>query len=192
MTSNTTRTPSTVRTAPAAAPPRAGRGGPRRRRRPQGDLQRRPLQRPPRADRHLGPARPARGSSSSGSRPLREGIAQVVYEAGPTGFALARRLRAEGFRAEVIAPSKTPGPGRPGGQERPPGLPPAGGLRPKGLLQPVRVPTEQEEADRQVLRLRGRRKGKASADRRPARVEAADRGPRRGPAVRPGVRLALQ
>src|SRR5918995_3700394 len=39
-------------------------------------------------------------------RPIREGIAQVVYEAGPTGFALARRLRAEGYNAQVIAPSK--------------------------------------------------------------------------------------
>ena len=39
-------------------------------------------------------------------RPIREGIAQVVYEAGPTGFALARRLRSEGFNAQVIAPSK--------------------------------------------------------------------------------------
>src|SRR3954454_1833472 len=39
-------------------------------------------------------------------RPLREGIAQVVYEAGPTGFTLARRLRAEGYNAQVIAPSK--------------------------------------------------------------------------------------
>src|ERR687889_2407549 len=39
-------------------------------------------------------------------RPIREGIAQVVYEAGPTGFTLARRLRAEGYKAQVIAPSK--------------------------------------------------------------------------------------
>ena len=39
-------------------------------------------------------------------RPLREGIAQVVSEAGPTGFGLARRLRAEGYQAQVIAPSK--------------------------------------------------------------------------------------
>ena len=39
-------------------------------------------------------------------RPLREGVAQVVYEAGPTGFGLARRLRAEGFKAQVITPSK--------------------------------------------------------------------------------------
>src|SRR6478752_7012697 len=32
-------------------------------------------------------------------RPLREGIVQVVYEAGPTGFGLARRLRSEGYTA---------------------------------------------------------------------------------------------
>src|SRR5689334_16931525 len=29
-------------------------------------------------------------------RPIRDQVAQVVYEAGPTGFALVRRLRAEG------------------------------------------------------------------------------------------------
>ena len=39
-------------------------------------------------------------------RPIREGIAQVVYEAGPTGYALTRRLRSEGYTAQVIAPSK--------------------------------------------------------------------------------------
>src|SRR5512143_3996416 len=78
--------------------------------------------------------------------PLLEHIAQVVYEAGPTGFALVRRLRAEGFPAEVIAPSKTltaPGP-----------EPKTDRLdcrrlatfAQKGLLQPVRVPTEPEQA----------------------------------------------
>ena len=40
--------------------------------------------------------------------PLREGIAKVIYEAGPTGFALVRRLRADADRAEVIAPARTP------------------------------------------------------------------------------------
>ena len=39
-------------------------------------------------------------------RPIGEGIARVVYEAGPTGYALARRLRSEGYDAQVIAPSK--------------------------------------------------------------------------------------
>lgn len=32
----------------------------------------------------------------------------VVYEAGPTGFGLARALLAKGYSCEVIAPSKTP------------------------------------------------------------------------------------
>lgn len=32
----------------------------------------------------------------------------ICYEAGPTGFVLARRLRALGFECEVVAPSKIP------------------------------------------------------------------------------------
>src|SRR3954452_20542005 len=79
--------------------------------------------------------------------------AGIVYEAGPTGFALARRLRAAGLPAQVIATSKVLAPV---GQEakcdrldcRRLAL-----LASKGLLHPVRIPTEQEEADRQVLRL---------------------------------------
>src|SRR5512143_566041 len=43
------------------------------------------------------PARPA--LLAERLAPLREHVAQVVYEAGPTGFALARHLRADGFGA---------------------------------------------------------------------------------------------
>lgn len=39
-------------------------------------------------------------------RPIREGINQVFYEAGPNGVGPARRLRTEGYEAEVFAPSK--------------------------------------------------------------------------------------
>ena len=114
-----------------AAPPRAGRGGPRRRRRPQGDLPRRPLQRPPRAPRHLGPARPARSSSSSGCAPIRE--------AGRPGRLRGRadRLRpgppppGRGLPGRGHRPLEAARPGRPGGQERPPRLPPAGQLSPR-------------------------------------------------------------
>ena len=86
--------------------------------------------------------------------PVKAHVAQVVYEAGPTGYCLVRRLRAEGFQADVIATSKM--------------------LRTvcvesksdrldcrrlaehaaKRLLKAVYVPTEQEERDRQILRLR--------------------------------------
>lgn len=34
------------------------------------------------------------------------GPVAVAYEAGPTGFGLARALRAAGLRCEVVAPSK--------------------------------------------------------------------------------------
>jgi transposase len=87
-------------------------------------------------------------------RPLREGIAQVVYEAGPTGFGLARRLRAEGYEVQVIAPSKLLASVGPEAKSDRLDCRRLAQLSAKGLLHPVRVPTEQEEADRQVLRLR--------------------------------------
>jgi transposase len=86
--------------------------------------------------------------------PIREQAAQVVYEAGPTGFALVRRLRASGYSAEVIAPSKIPA--MPGPESKSDRLDcrKLAVFAQKGLLRSVRVPTEQEEADRQVVRLR--------------------------------------
>src|SRR5512147_349376 len=87
-------------------------------------------------------------------RPVREGIAQIVYEAGPTGFGLARHLRAEGYAAQVIAPSKLLAPVGPEAKSDRLDCRRLAQLSAKGLLHPVRVPTEQEEADRQVLRLR--------------------------------------
>jgi transposase len=85
---------------------------------------------------------------------MRPHIERVVYEAGPTGFTLARALRAAGLRADVVAPGHTP-------------VTPVRGakcdrldsrnlacLSAKGLLHAVRVPTEREESERQVLRLR--------------------------------------
>lgn len=87
-------------------------------------------------------------------RPFQQRIAKVVYEAGPVGFGLVRRLRAAGFDADVIAPSKIPTlPGAEPKSDRLDGRKLAM-FALKGLLQPVRVPTEQEEADRQVVRLR--------------------------------------
>ena len=85
---------------------------------------------------------------------IREQVAQVVYEAGPTGFALVRRLRAAGYSAEVIAPSKIPT--MPGPEAKSDRLDcrKLAVFAQKGLLRSVRVPDEQEEADRQVVRLR--------------------------------------
>ena len=84
----------------------------------------------------------------------RSNIKRVVYEAGPTGYGLVRALRSAGFNSEVIAPSKTP---------RAPGKSPKADRLDskklaeyafKDLLKPIRVPTEVEEIDRQVIRLR--------------------------------------
>jgi transposase len=98
------------------------------------------------------PAEPAALSDSLAH--IRPRIARIVYEAGPTGFGLARRLTADGYPVEVIAPSKVlaaPGPDTKTDQLdcRRLAL-----FSVKGLLSAVRIPTEQEEADRQVLRLR--------------------------------------
>jgi transposase len=87
-------------------------------------------------------------------RPIQKQVAQVVYEAGPTGFGLARRLGAEGFSAEVIATSKLLTPVGPEAKCDRLDCRRLALLASKGLLHPVRIPTEQEEADRQVLRLR--------------------------------------
>ncbi|QDV39511.1 IS110 family RNA-guided transposase [Tautonia plasticadhaerens] len=93
-------------------------------------------------------------SLSERPKPIGSQVARVVYEAGPTGFTLARRLRSSGLRAGVIAPSKTPTmPGPEAESDRLDRRKLAVFAR-KGPLQPVRVPEEREGADRRVLRLR--------------------------------------
>ncbi|MCL8010888.1 transposase [Streptomyces sp. AS02] len=78
----------------------------------------------------------------------------VVYEAGPTGFGLARASTAAGVRCVVVAPSKV---------ERPPGdrvktdrrdAERLARLLRIGEVPAVRVPTEAEEAARDLVRAR--------------------------------------
>ena len=78
----------------------------------------------------------------------------VAYEAGPTGFGLARALQQVGVRCVVVAPSKL---------ERPPGdrvktdrrdAERLARLLNIGELPAVRVPTELEEAARDLVRAR--------------------------------------
>jgi transposase len=78
----------------------------------------------------------------------------VTYEAGPTGFGLARALQAAGVRCVVVAPSKL---------ERPPGdrvktdrrdAERLARLLRIGELPGVRVPSEAEEAARDLVRAR--------------------------------------
>lgn len=85
---------------------------------------------------------------------VRGQVAQVVYEAGPTGFGLVRYLWNEGFPAEVVAPSQVPKTA--GGSDKSDGLDAddlaffAG----KGMLKGLYVPSPEEESDRQVERRR--------------------------------------
>ena len=98
------------------------------------------------------PARPE--LLSARLAPITGQIAGIVYEAGPTGFGLARRLNAAGLPAQVIATSKILAPVGPEAKCDRLDCRRLALLAAKGLLHPVRIPTEQEEADRQVLRLR--------------------------------------
>jgi transposase len=82
------------------------------------------------------------------------GPVAVAYEAGPTGFGLARALTAAGIRCVVVAPSKL---------ERPPGdriktdkrdAARLAGLLHIGEVPAVRVPGEAEQAARDLVRAR--------------------------------------
>jgi transposase len=87
------------------------------------------------------------------------GPSRVVYEAGPTGFALYRAARAAGVEIEVIAPSKT---ARPSGDRVKNDRKDAellARLAMAGQLTAVVVPSEFVEAARHLARTREQVRG---------------------------------
>lgn len=86
--------------------------------------------------------------------PLRRALKEVVYEAGPTGYGLARLLRGAGVPVSVVAPSKTPRQSDESAKSDRLDCIALAEYSAARLLRAVTVPSEQEEADRQVLRLR--------------------------------------
>jgi len=87
-------------------------------------------------------------------RELGGGSLQCAYEAGPCGYQLQRRLRAEGIECAVIAPSLTPvKPGERIKTDRRDARKLAEHLR-AGLLTEVAAPSEAEEAARDLCRCR--------------------------------------
>lgn len=78
----------------------------------------------------------------------------IVYEAGPTGYELVRGLREHNLNGDVIAPGKTPRPANEDNKSDTLDCREIALYSEKGMLTPVVVPTRQEEADRQVTRLR--------------------------------------
>lgn len=84
----------------------------------------------------------------------RQGAVHCCYEAGPCGFELQRALTARGIPCEVIAPALIPR--RPGDRiktdRRDAGH--LAVLYRAGALTPIHIPTDQEEAARDLLRCR--------------------------------------
>ncbi len=87
-------------------------------------------------------------------RVQRQGPVRCCYEAGPCGFELQRYLRAKEVPCEIIAPTLIPR--RPGDRiktDRRDARQLAVLYR-AGALTPIHIPTEQEEAARDLLRCR--------------------------------------
>jgi transposase len=91
---------------------------------------------------------------------LKPGLKKIVYEAGPTGFSLARTLKLASLPVAVIAPSKTLRPAAVDSKSDRLDCRKLAEFASKDLLTEVAIPTEQEEADRQVVRLRNQLRDK--------------------------------
>jgi transposase len=76
-------------------------------------------------------------------------IALIAYEAGPTGFVLARALEDAGLPVLVAAPSRIPRPVTTGDSLDSLQL---AEMAMRGSLKPIAMPTETEEAQRSLIR----------------------------------------
>lgn len=83
---------------------------------------------------------------------LKKALKMVVYEAGPTGYGLARSLQKADLPVQVISPSNTPRPSKRLSKTDRLDCCQLAEFAAKDLLHPVTIPSEQEEADRQLVR----------------------------------------
>lgn len=81
-------------------------------------------------------------------------VAGVAYEAGPTGFSLARALQSAQIPVVVAAPSKIPRSIRAGSKTDRLDCLKLAQYVAKGMIRPIAIPTSQEEAHRALLRRR--------------------------------------
>ena len=111
-------------------------------------------QRAARSPDHLGPEarEPGGGSRVAKARSVSTSPASHV-RGGPTGFEPARRLQAEKIPVKVVAASKLPVAAVDSKSDRL-DCRKLALYSAKGLVHAVRIPTAQEEADRQILRIR--------------------------------------
>jgi len=83
-----------------------------------------------------------------------ERISVIVYEAGPTGYFLERVLKENGYPVAVVAPSRIPSPATSQAKTDKLDCMKLAEYASKGMIQPISTPTEQEGAERSVLRRR--------------------------------------
>ncbi len=85
---------------------------------------------------------------------LRPAIRQIVYEAGPTGYSLARALHDANFPVRVVAPSKTPRAAAVSSKTDSLDAKKLAEFAAKGLLKYIQITTKIQEAQRQLTRVR--------------------------------------
>lgn len=85
---------------------------------------------------------------------VKPALRKVVYEAGPTGFGLARALQKAGLPVEVISAADTPQPRKRKSKTDRLDCRDLAKHSAQGNLHPVAIPTAREEEDRQLPRLR--------------------------------------
>ena len=85
---------------------------------------------------------------------LRLALRMVVYEAGPTGYSLARAMQNADLPVSVVAPSKTPRQAAPDSKTDSLDARKLAEYAAKGLLRHITIPTIKQEAQRQLTRLR--------------------------------------
>lgn len=81
-------------------------------------------------------------------------IAGFAYEAGPTGFSLARILQTAGIEVFVAAPSRIPRPVLHGTKTDRLDCIKLAEYIAKGMIKPIAIPTEKQEAKRALMRRR--------------------------------------
>lgn len=81
-------------------------------------------------------------------------IVQVVYEAGPTGFGLARALKQAGFEVLVVAPSRVSRPVIAGAKTDRLDCMRLAEYSAKGMLKGIAIPSSAQEARRSLIRRR--------------------------------------
>jgi transposase len=85
---------------------------------------------------------------------LRPALRMVVYEAGPTGYSLARAMQNADLPVSIVAPSKTPRQAAPDSKTDSLDARKLAEYAAKGLLRHITIPTKHQEAQRQLTRLR--------------------------------------